>query len=183
MTARRPPARLVASSQQASSPEWGRHCPAAIRAGGRPAGDNDCPASRHHQLGAGAGAALADRGLSVCGRLERPKRQPQAPMGGVHSAHARPWVGLSPLRMWVLPDSLPACRGPTMACMGFFDDGPASGSEPLRARAGRGSAGPARRRRRTALVRLPVVDPAGRECRPWLRAACGATLTGAHGPR
>src|SRR5438105_1821691 len=30
---------------------------------------------------------------------------------GVHAALARRWVDLSPPQMWVLADSLPACRG------------------------------------------------------------------------
>jgi hypothetical protein len=29
--------------------------------------------------------------------------------------------------MWVLPDSFQACRGPTIVCMGFFDDVPTPG--------------------------------------------------------
>jgi len=81
----------------------------------------------------------------------------------------RQGVELSPLQMWVLPDGLPACRGPTIACMGSFDDVPPPGSAPPRVRAGRASAVPVRRRRRTALVRLPVVDAAGRDFVP----ACG----------
>jgi hypothetical protein len=91
---------------------------------------------------------------------------------------ARQGVELSPLRMWVLPDGLPACRGPTIACMGSFDDAPPPGSAPPRVRADRASAVPVRRRRRTALVRLPVVDTAGRDCRPGLWAECGAILAG-----
>src|SRR5215469_5561409 len=35
------------------------------------------------------------------------------------AALARQRVDLSPLRMWVLPDSLPACCRHTIACMGF----------------------------------------------------------------
>jgi len=38
------------------------------------------------------------------------------------AALARQWVGLSPLPMWVLPDGLPACCRPIIACMGLFDD-------------------------------------------------------------
>src|SRR5262252_6267103 len=41
------------------------------------------------------------------------------------AALARQWVDLSPPRMWVLPDSWPALRWPTMACMGFVEDLPA----------------------------------------------------------
>jgi len=45
-----------------------------------------------------------------------------APRGFEDPALARQWVDLSLLRMWVLPDGVPACRGPTIACMGFLDD-------------------------------------------------------------
>jgi len=74
---------------------------------------------------------------------------------------ARRGVELSPLQMWVLPDGLPACRGPTIACMGSFDDVPAPEPAPARVRARRASGVPVRRRRRTALVRLPVWRRAG----------------------
>src|SRR6516164_9123237 len=50
-------------------------------------------------------------------------RRARTSTGG--AALARQWVDLSPLRMWVLPASLPACRGPTITCMGFVDDLPA----------------------------------------------------------
>jgi hypothetical protein len=72
--------------------------------------------------------ALAGPGLSVFVRLERSEAPaPDSPGRGVHAALARQWVDLSPLQMWVLPDCLPACRGPTIACMGLFDDLPARG--------------------------------------------------------
>ena len=82
------------------------------------------------------------------------------------AALARQGVDLSPLWMWVLPDSFPACSGPTIACMGFFDDLPAPEPAHPRVRAGRASAVPVRRRRRTALGRLPVVGLAGRGLSP-----------------
>jgi len=52
---------------------------------------------------------------------------------------------------------------------GFFDDLLALESAPPWVRAGRAGAVPVRRRRRTALVRLPVVDvdAPGKEFRPW----------------
>ena len=82
---------------------------------------------------------------------------------------ARQGVELSPLRMWVLPDGLPACRGPTIACMGSFNDVPPPGlrlreSEP------------------TGPVLYPSADAAGPHwfvCRWWTRP--GGTLVPACG--
>jgi len=80
----------------------------------------------HPPFGADARRGAGRLGLSVSGRLERSEAPvPDRPGRGVHAALARQWVGLSPLQMWVLADSLPACRGPTIACMGIFDDLPA----------------------------------------------------------
>jgi anti-anti-sigma factor len=44
--------------------------------------------------------------------------------------------------MWVLPDGLPACRGPTIAYMGLLDDVPTPEPVPPRVRADRASAVP-----------------------------------------
>jgi hypothetical protein len=112
----------------------------------------------------------------LLGHAEQPA--PDSPGRGVHAALARQGVDLSPPRMWVLPDGVPACRGPTIACMGFLNDWPAPG---LRLREP-GPAGPVRYpfagADRPALAGLPVVDAAGRNCRAWLRAERGAVLTG-----
>jgi hypothetical protein len=110
-----------------------------------------------------ARTALADRGCPYLGVSNGRKRQAQTPPGrGVHAALARQWVDLSPPRMWVLPDSSPACRRPTIACMGFFDDVPAPS---LRLRESE-SAGPVlypfAAARGPHWVRLPVGDAATR---------------------
>ena len=98
-----------------SHPSWIMRAESAGRMAARPnvaVCDNPAPCS----TGPGSGAVRALAGALAYGGPAVVHACGSTSTGG---PLARQWVDLSPLQMWVLPDSVPACRGPTIAYMGF----------------------------------------------------------------
>ena len=101
-----------------SHPSWIMRAESAGRMAARPnvaVCDNPAPCS----TGPASGAVRALAGALAYGGPAVVQACGSTSTGG---PLARQWVDLSPLQMWVLPDSVPACRGPTIACMGFVVD-------------------------------------------------------------
>jgi hypothetical protein len=110
------------------------------------------PAGPASSTGPGRQPGLPFPALPV--RLSRPRPPGRGGAPPAHRTRRQPTTSTLPLRHAVVHDT-PSGTGATLV--------PAIQAD-------------GRWRRRTVLVRLPVVGAAGRDFRPWLRAECRATL-------